>query len=279
MRGMKNGNQPKQPKQDVLKTTEKPEVKPVVAATPAFTKALAREIVKNLAAFGRFTAKPFQGKPFQRGPQTPAQKTEEKPTGEYPILVDTSVLIDGRIIPIVNSGFFSGTFVVLQSVLGELQHIADSTDSLRRAKGRRGLDVVNNLKRQRANPRVKTIVSSSDTDEKEVDQKLIRLGKLWNVPVLTVDFNLAQVARAHGVKVLNMNDLSQALKLALIPGEELTVKITHPGKERMQGVGYLTDGTMVVVEDTKERVGQEVVAIITKVHQSPGGQLFFARLK
>jgi len=278
MREMRNNSVPKQGKESAVKTAEKPVVKPVVATTPAFTKALAREIVKNLAAFGRMTAKPFQGNPFQREPKK-QEKTEEKPTGDYPILVDTSVFIDGRIVPIVNSGFFSGTFVVLQSVLGELQHIADSDDSLRRAKGRRGLDVVNSLKRQRVNPRVTTVVSPADVDEKEVDQKLVRLAKLWSTPVLTVDFNLAQVARAHGVRVLNINDLSQALKLALIPGEELAVKITHPGKERMQGVGYLTDGTMVVVEDTKERVGQEVVAVITKVHQSPGGQLFFARLK
>ena len=271
---MKNGNQQKSVRQEAAKPTEKSGVKPVVAATPAFTKALAREIVKNLAAFGRLTAKPFQ-----RDPRPPPSKTEEKPVGEFPILVDTSVLIDGRNRPIVNSGFFSGTLVILQFVLGELQHIADSDDSLRRAKGRRGLDVVNTLRRQRANPRVKTIISSSDSQEKEVDQKLVRLGKLWSIPILTVDFNLAQVARASGVRVMNINDLAQALKLALIPGEELTVKITHPGKERMQGVGYLSDGTMVVVEDTKERVGQEVVAIITKVHQSPAGQLFFARIK
>ena len=271
---MKNGNQQKLAKQEAVKPADKPAGKPVIAATPAFTKALAREIVKNLAAFGRLTVKPFQ-----REPAAPLKKTEEKPTGEFPILVDTSVLIDGRITPIVNSGFFSGTLVILQFILGELQHVADSDDSLRRAKGRRGLDVVNALKRQRTNPRVKTIISSSDSQEKEVDQKLVRLGKLWNVPILTVDFNLAQVARASGVRVININDLAQALKLALIPGEELTVKITHPGKERMQGVGYLTDGTMVVVEDTKERVGQDVVAVITKVHQSPAGQLFFARLK
>jgi len=279
---MKRNTPPKQQKTEALKVADKPVEKSVVTATPAFTRALAREIVKNLTAFGRLTARPFgfaQGKPFQREPQVPPKKTEEKPVGEYPILVDTSVCIDGRIIPIVNSGFFSGTFVILQSVLGELQHIADSDDSLRRAKGRRGLDVVNNLKRQKANPRVTTLVSIADVEETEVDRKLVHLGKLWNVPILTVDFNLAQVARASGVKILNINDLAQALKLALIPGEELTVKITHPGKERMQGVGYLTDGTMVVVEDTKERVGQEVAVIIMKVHQSPGGQLFFARLK
>jgi uncharacterized protein YacL len=164
--------------------------------------------------------------------------------------------------------------------LGEVQHIADSADALRRAKGRRGLDVVNVLKSQRNNPLVTTkLVSDNEPGTKEVDQKLVNLGKQWKVPLLTVDFNLAQVARANGVKVLNINDLAQALKIALMPGEEMTVKITHEGKERQQGVGYLSDGTMVVVEDTRGRVGQDVVALITKVHQTPAGQLFFARLK
>ncbi len=270
MGNMKRTVSPKSSKKDAAVVQQKP----VVAATPAFTKALAREIVKNLTAFGRLTAKPFQ-----REPTVPPAKPEEKPTGEHPILVDTSILIDGRIIPIVNSGFFGGTLIILQSVLGELQHIADSDDSLRRAKGRRGLEVVNALKRQKANSRVTMMVSSADVEDREVDHKLIRLAKLWHVPMMTVDFNLAQVARAQSVQVLNVNDLAQALKLALIPGEELAVRITHPGKERQQGVGYLTDGTMVVVEDTRDRVGQEVTIIITKVHQSPGGQLFFGRLK
>lgn len=241
---------------------------------PTFTRDLAREIVKNLAAFGRFTAKPFQR------PPSPPKAKQEKPTGEYPMLVDTSVFIDGRILPIVQSGFFSGTLIIFQSVLGELQHIADSSDSLRRAKGRRGLDAVNLLKRQKANPRVKVMIFDADLpDVKEVDGKLISLGKEWKVPIITVDFNLAQAARAQGIKVLNINDLSQALKVALIPGEEVIVKITHPGKERRQGVGYLTDGTMVVVEDAVERLGQDVTAIITKVHQTAAGQLFFGRVK
>jgi uncharacterized protein YacL len=247
----------------------------VVAPSPAFTKALAREIVKNLTAIGRFTTKPFQ-----REPQVAPEKPEEKPTGEYPILVDTSVFIDGRIIPIVQSGFFSGTLVVIQPVLEELQHIADSADALRRAKGRRGLEAVNTLKRNSGNVRVKCVVSNADIKEKsEVDAKLAALAKLWGVPLLTVDFNLAQVAKAGGVKVLNISDLTKALRIALIPGEEVSVMITHVGKERRQGVGYLPDGTMVVVEDVNDKIGQQVTALITKVHQTPAGQLFFARGK
>ena len=253
----------------------KPEVKKtVVKPTRAFTKELAREIVKNLTAIGKFTARPFQ-RPIPKETQPLA-----RPEGEYPILVDTSVFIDGRIFAIVNSGFLVATLLVSQSVLGELQHIADSSDSIRRAKGRRGLDVLNALKNQKNNPGVRlTIISDATKDVVEVDGKLIQLAKLWKCRLLTVDFNLAQVARAQGIKVMNINDLAQALKVALITGEEVMVKITHVGKERQQGVGYLSDGTMVVVEETKDKVGQEILVVITKVHQTPAGQLFFARLK
>ena len=268
---------PNATKQPASKKKEKTVVRP----SAKFTKDLAREIVKNLTALGKLTARPFQRPaPIETQPPT-------LPEGEYPILVDTSVFIDGRIFPVVNSGFLVATLLVSQSVLGELQHIADSADSIRRAKGRRGLEVLNALKNQKNNPGVTLkIIPDSEKEVVDVDQKLIQLAKLWKclpagrqVRLLTVDFNLAQVSRAQGVKVMNINDLAQALKVALISGEEVTVKITHVGKERQQGVAYLSDGTMVVVEDTKDKVGQEIVAIITKVHQTPAGQLFFARLK
>lgn len=240
-----------------------------------FTQALAREIVKNLVTIGQFTARPFQHR----------QKPNGKPPdfGLQPTLVDTSVLIDGRILPIVNSGFFSGTLLIPQFILGEVQHIADSSDPIRRAKGRRGLDVAGKLKGQKVNASVKTRVIGDDVpDTHEADHKLITLAKRYqrqHVRLLTVDFNLAQLARAQGIKVLNINDLAQALKVAIVPGEELTIKITHAGKERNQGVGYLQDGTMVVVDQANTRVGEEVVVIVTKIHQTPAGQLFFARLK
>ena len=249
----------------------------VPAKPPAeFTRALAAEIVKNLTNIGRFTTRPFIRRPAKNA-------VKEEALGEYPILVDTSVLIDGRILSIANSGFLSGTFIIPQFILGELQHIADSEDALRRAKGRRGLDVVNKLKTQKVNPLLHMkIVSADPTEIKEVDAKLVHLAKRWNnqkTRLLTVDFNLAHVARAQGVKILNVNDIAQALKVSLMPGEEFTVKITHEGKERAQGVGYLPDGTMVVVDMARDRVGQDVLVIITKVHQTPAGQLFFARIK
>lgn len=242
--------------------------------TTAFTQALAREIVKNLTTIGQFTARPFQR--HRKDENSESRKT----IGEYPMILDTSVLIDGRILPIVSSGFVVGTLVITEMVLGEIQHIADSSDSVRRAKGRRGLEVVGKLKGQKANPAVKVKIVADDVLEaREVDHKLAALAKGWGAKLVTVDFNLAQYARAQGIKVLNINDLAQALKMAIVPGEELTIKITHQGKEREQGVGYLPDGTMIITDGAKTMVGQDVTVVITKVHQTPAGQLFFARLR
>lgn len=237
----------------------------------AFTQALAREIVKNLTSLGQLTTKPFRRAP----------KPQSKATiGEHPMVVDTSVLIDGRILPIVNSGFIVGTLIIPRVVLGEVQHIADSADSVRRAKGRRGLEVVGKLKSQRANPAVKVkVVADGAPEEGEADHQLVALAQAWGAKLMTVDFNLAQYARAQGVKILNVNDLAQALKMAIVPGEELTLKITHEGRDREQGVGYLPDGTMIVVERGRSLVGQDVAVVVTKIHQTPAGQLFFARLK
>ncbi len=252
-------------------------IPPEQLVKPAFTRALAAEIVKNLTSIGRFTTRPF----WRDEPKHEDMKVEE--LGAYPILVDTSVLIDGRILPIVNSGFLTGTLIIPRFVLGELQHIADSDDSLRRAKGRRGLDIVNKLKGQRVNALITLkFVSADPQGVSEVDHKLVELARRWSREkprLLTVDFNLAHVARVQGVKILNVNDIAQALKVSLMPGEEFTVRITHDGKERAQGVGYLPDGTMVVVDDARGRVGQDILVIVTKVHQTPAGQLFFARIK
>ncbi len=256
----------------------------LLAKQPAgFTKMLAEEIVKGLTSFGKFTTS------FRHETDGSARPTEEKvpDLGDHPVLVDTSILIDGRILPIVNSGFLTGTLLIPQFVLGEVQHIADSSDSLRRAKGRRGLDIAGKLKWQRTNQLLKVKFISDDLpDVKEVDHKLVALAKKWHavpggkqIRLMTVDFNLAHLARAQGVAVLNVFDMAQALKMTLVPGEELTLKIAHEGKERSQGVGYLGVGTMVVVDDAKDKVGMDIVVVVTKIHQTPAGQLFFARLK
>lgn len=250
---------------------------PLAKSSANFTQALAHEIVRNLTSLGQLTVKPFRRSAFSL---KNSKNTKTTDMVDLPIIVDTSVLIDSRIVQIVNSGFMTGTLIIPQIVLNEVQHIADSADILRRSKGRRGLDVVSKLKGQKANDRVKVkIIIDDPGEDKEVDHKLIILAQKHKAKLLTVDFNLAQLARAQGIKVLNVNDLAQAIKIALIPGEELTLRISHPGKEREQGVGYLDDGTMVVVDDTRDKVGVEVVAVITKVHQTPAGQLFFARLR
>lgn len=260
----------------VMMKPKTPKIKPVPPAPPmrpttAFTQALAREIVKNLTALGEITSRPFH---------RPVPEANKEAIGEHPVVVDTSVLIDGRILQIVNSGFLVGTLVIPQFILTEAQHIADDSDPLRRAKGRRALDIIGKLKSQHANPWVKVkVVGDNPAEMKEVDSKLVVLARRWRAVLLTVDFNLAHVARAQNVRVLNVNDLAQAMKVALVAGEEFTVKITHEGREREQGVGYLPDGTMVVVENAKGRVGQDVTVIITKIHQTPAGQLFFARMK
>jgi uncharacterized protein YacL len=238
-----------------------------------FAAIVAREIVKNLSSLRAV-------RPFSKDLPIDALADIPVPEGQNLMLVDTSVLIDGRILPVINSGFLAGTLLVPKFVLAELQHIADSSDSLRRAKGRRGLDIVQKMMSQKTNDLVVTKVIQDDIEEiKEVDHKLAALAKKWKTKLITVDYNLAQLARVEGVKVLNLHDLAQAIKLSILPGEELNIKITHEGKEREQGVGYLPDGTMVVVDQAKTKVGIEVVVIVSRVVNTPAGQLFFARLK
>lgn len=267
--------------QIVDKKIETAAIEEIAKPSSGFTKALAAEIVKGLASFR------FSQIWTKHEPESATIDSKAPELGENPILVDTSVLIDGRILTIVNSEFLTGTLLIPQFILAEVQHIADSSDSLRRSKGRRGLDVISKLKWQKANPLVKIKIIDDDPQlVKEVDHKLVDLAKKWkvlpggkNIRLLTVDFNLAHIARAQGVPVLNVFDLAQALKLTLIPGEELTIKISHEGKERQQGVGYLADGTMVVVDDARDKVGSDLQVVVTKIHQTPAGQLFFARLK
>lgn len=233
-----------------------------------FASLVAREIVKNLSS--------LRLKPFSRE-STLASISRHLDAFVY--IVDTSICVDGRIVSLVESGVLTGTLIIPQFVLGELQHIADSNDSLRRAKGRRGLEVVNALVQQKKNPWVVSKVETIEiTEQKEVDAKLVVLAKTRQARLLTVDFNLAQVARAEQVFVITLTDVATALQSPLVSGELVQVKITHKGKERQQGVGYLSDGTMVVVEDAKEKVGEELLVTITKVHQTPAGQLFFGKI-
>jgi uncharacterized protein YacL len=189
-------------------------------------------------------------------------------------LVDTSAIIDGRIADIVRTGFLGGELVVPEFVLKELQQVADSADPLKRARGRRGLQVVQDLRSDVA-------VATPDVDYPhvpDVDAKLLKLAKDRGMAILTTDFNLNRLAQIQDVQVLNVNDLANALKPAVLPGERLDVLLLKEGKESNQGVGYLDDGTMVVVERARERIGETLGVQVTSVLQQPSGKIIFTKI-
>lgn len=192
-------------------------------------------------------------------------------------ILDTSVIIDGRIADVIEAGFLEGTFIIAQFILQELQYIADSPDPMRRAKGRRGLDILHRIQKM-ANIKVR-IVEEDFPKIKEVDAKLISLARLMNGKIITNDFNLNKVAQLQGVPVLNINELANVLKPVVLPGEVLNLFIVKEGKEHNQGVAYLDDGTMVVVENARRLIGKTADLVVTSVLQTTAGRMIFARLK
>ncbi|MBF6612401.1 MAG: PIN domain nuclease [Chloroflexi bacterium] len=193
------------------------------------------------------------------------------------LLVDTSAIIDGRIADISKTGFIDGTLLVPRFVLNELQHIADSPDPLRRARGRRGLDMLNRLQKEAVAPIQISEVDAEDIPE--VDGKLVKIARVYRCPVITNDFNLNRVAEIQGVKVLNINELANAVKPVVIPGEEMNVRVIQEGKELGQGVAYLDDGTMVVVENGRKYLHNDVEVVVTRVLQTVAGRMIFAQMK
>lgn len=205
----------------------------------------------------------------------PDGETQAGSAGDPHIVVDTSAIIDGRIAEIADSGFIYGTLVVPRFVLDELQHIADSSDSLRRARGRRGLEILARLQKGTATPVI--VVEDDVPDVAEVDAKLVALARRYSDAILTNDFNLNRVAEVQGVRVLNINSLANAVKPAVLPGEELHVRVIQEGKEPGQGVGYLDDGTMVVVEGGNRHIDTELAVTVTRVLQTVAGRMIFAQ--
>lgn len=196
-------------------------------------------------------------------------------TNRY-ILLDTSVIIDGRIVDISETGFIDGTMLVPRFILNELQHIADSSDTLRRNRGRRGLDILNKLQKDSV---ASLEITDLDAPEfQEADSKLIALARQLDAAVLTNDYNLNKVAELQGVRVLNINELANAVKTVLLPGETLRVRVIQEGKEVDQGVGFLDDGTMVVVEDGRRLIGETCEVSVTRVLQTVAGRMIFAQL-
>ncbi len=191
------------------------------------------------------------------------------------ILLDSSVLIDGRVVDIARTGFLSGTLVIPRFVLQEIQYVADSADPLRRQRGRRGLAVVSELQQD---PNITVQISDMDVEGvRKVDDKLVVLARQLRCPILTNDYNLNRVAELQGVPVLNINELANAVKALYLPGETLRLKVIQAGKEPDQGVGYLDDGTMVVVEEGRDTIGKEVEVVVTKALQTAAGRMLFAR--
>ncbi|MBI4036827.1 TRAM domain-containing protein [Candidatus Daviesbacteria bacterium] len=195
------------------------------------------------------------------------------------VILDTSSIIDGRITEVAKLGFLAGLVLVPEFVLVELQQVADSSDSIKRARGRRGFTIVNDLKKIRG-LRLQIIDGEMSVDKvpgKTVDDKLVNLAKMLKAKILTCDFNLANVAKLRGITVLNLNELGNALKTLPLPGEKLTVKLLHPGKDQDQGVGYLADGAMVVVGGGANQIGKEIEVEITKILQGSAGRMIFAK--
>ncbi len=199
--------------------------------------------------------------------------------GARPLLLDTSVIIDGRVADVAETGVFTGEVVVPRFILNELQSIADSSDKLKRNRGRRGLDI---LAKMRNSTRIDVRIVDAPATTQEAadpDAKLVALAKHLDARIVTNDYNLNKVAQLRGVDVINVNDLANSLKPVVLPGETLTVRIVKPGEEPGQGVGYLDDGTMVVAEQGRQRIGTEVTLSVTSVLQTSAGKMIFGRIE
>ncbi|SHH31905.1 Uncharacterized conserved protein YacL, contains PIN and TRAM domains [Anaerosphaera aminiphila DSM 21120] len=203
------------------------------------------------------------------------EKSKTSKMNGIPKILDTSVIIDGRIMDICDSNFLEGSIVVPVFVLEELQHIADSSDGLKRSRGRRGLDII---KEMQENKNLDIVIFQGKYDEiSEVDSKLLQLTKDLNGKIVTNDYNLNKVAAVQGIDVLNINELANSVKPVYLPGEEMTVQIVKLGKEHGQGLGYLDDGTMIVVESGKNYLGETINAVVTSVLQTSAGKMIFAK--
>lgn len=232
-----------------------------------FVSSLADEVAKTLAKMPRFR----HSKKKHNSKKKIRQLAEQNP-----IFLDTSAIIDGRIFDVANLGLFTGTFVVLESILLELKHIADSKDLVKRVRGRKGLDLLEKLKKGKRN-KVIVLSDSEDFKNKEVDEKLITASRNYKGRIITCDYNLEKKANISGVLAININTLANYLKITAVPGEALHISILHKGKEMTQGVGYLDDGTMLVVESASEDLGKTVDVVVSRVIQTTAGRILFAK--
>lgn len=246
---------------------EKQTKNPLVRFPKNFVSSLAEEVARTLA------------KRFRRVSSAKNKNQKKKMRGlmeKNPIFLDTSAIIDGRVFDIANLGLFTGTFVVLESILLELKHIADSKDLVKRVRGRKGLDLLERLKKGRRN-KVIVLPDSEDFKNKEVDEKLITASRNYKGRIITCDYNLEKKATISGILSINVNTLANYLKITAVPGEALHIGILHKGKEGTQGVGYLDDGTMLVVENASSDLGKTVDVVVSRVIQTTAGRILFAK--
>jgi uncharacterized protein YacL len=245
-------------------TGEKKENKDVSQRFPqGLVSSIADEVAKTLARMPRFSRSKRKSGP-------------KKKKIDNPIFLDTSAIIDGRIFDVIALGLFTGTFVILESILLELKHIADSQDMVKRVRGRKGLDFLEKLKKGKRN-KFMVLEDGEDSDHKEVDEKLIIAAKNNKGRIITCDYNLEKKATIGGVLTINVNTLANHLKITAVPGEALHISILHKGKEITQGVGYLDDGTMIVVESASEDLGHMVDVVVSRVIQTTAGRILFAK--
>ena len=238
-----------------------------------FHNLIGKIMMENLSKFWEGQMNRFRDRnPFASSEQEGNEAGENYLGG---VVLDTSVIIDGRILDIVRAGFLSQEFILPRFIIEELQDVADSEDDIRRKKGRRGLETLEQLRELKNGC---FTVFDEDVRGKDIDRKLITLAKKRDAKLSTVDFNLNKAARVSGVGVLNINELANALKMDFVPGENLEIELIQKGKEDGQGVGYLEDGTMIVVEDAAKKIGEEVEVEVTRSLQTEAGRMIFARL-
>lgn len=204
------------------------------------------------------------------------KKRKKKSKYTHPVFLDTSAIIDGRIAEVIKLGFVLGDIVIADFILNELKHVSDSQDLQKRARGRRGLDLLDQVKKTRG---IKFSIYETGESPSDNDEALLKLAKRMKARLITTDLGLNKKASIQGVRVLNVNDLANVLRSVVLPGEEMKLKIVGPGKNKNQGVGYLKDGTMIVIEDGGSKVGSEVPVAVSRVLQTPAGKMIFARLK
>lgn len=264
----------KNPAEPIKKTPSERDMDNPLMLPPKLAAALADEVARTLV-----TRLPNMI-PRSRSGVTKVKKKKSK-TIEYGVFLDTSAIIDGRIFDVIHLGLLNGVIVIPESILLELKHLADSQDTVKRERGRKGLDYLDVLKKSK---KMKVMVLSEEGEKgivkgkaQEVDEKLIRLAKNHKGKVITCDYNLEKKAAIDGVQAINVNGLANALKVIAVPGESLHIKLLHPGKDVTQGVGYLEDGTMIVVEDGSLYVGRTIDVVVSRVIQTATGRILFAK--